>query len=327
MAITQINNYTYQDGFGNTYFNKKSADLSSSFNAFSGTMFGASNPNTEVNTAITTAYGVRASTTAIANMITVIFNHPNENLTGTANGTNNRRFNINKYASTSIVVSSLSDINVSSNSASALMASNSLSSTSFAGSSGSTIYNFATMNQYSINQWTYDMSIPKMRFNSTGWLYQILPSFESNITQHRYAGCYSIYSETNLSTLATVQGGYHTRNVNQINDIYDLVTTDYSISCADGQTPGSDLWVTNLLLRENALNNNYCIGIVSSNVLLGKGSSFELGKLYRINNVGENTNVSSSPNANPNTDCPHFLCVGNWGPNKLLMRVFAEFYN
>ncbi len=87
---------------------------------------------------------------------------------------------------------------------------------------------------------------------------------------------------------------------------------NYPIACANGSTPNTSLWATDLYLRENnPAYNNPVIGRVP-NILLGRGSAFVLNNYYKL------------PAADQTGASTLFYCAAVWGTDFLLVRTFEE---
>lgn len=82
---------------------------------------------------------------------------------------------------------------------------------------------------------------------------------------------------------------------------------NYSITCTNGVSSPT---TTDLVLRDNS-SPNYAIG--SCYNLLKTSASVVIGQIYDIANTVDG-----------NTEQKRWLCVGNWGSEKLLMRVWTE---
>jgi hypothetical protein len=107
------------------------------------------------------------------------------------------------------------------------------------------------------------------------------------------------------TSITTTSGLHYVEQTNTSNKPI-LLTADavYGITCNDGQTAGSDLWMTKLhvfdnTLRSDGVNSKYSrIGTVP-NIAIGIGTSWVIGRIY-------SPAVSLFPGNNK------WLCVGNW---------------
>ncbi len=103
---------------------------------------------------------------------------------------------------------------------------------------------------------------------------------------------------------------YRPSNVNSnVRKDYALSGTqiNHAITCTNA-TSSPDL--TDLILRDST-SPYYAIG--SCYNILKSSASMTIGQLYNVPNTVDG-----------NTDQKRFLCVGNWGTEKLLMRVWTE---
>ena len=84
---------------------------------------------------------------------------------------------------------------------------------------------------------------------------------------------------------------------------------NYAIACVDAQTPGTDLWASDLFLIDDDTGNGNPATGRCSNMLIAKGASFNIGQMYQLNT------------AHRDGGSPYFICVADWGIDKLLMRM------
>lgn len=159
-------------------------------------------------------------------------------------------------------------------------------------------------------------------FLSFGWLDDPIPFSASS--PYRTSVAYIIAANAyEASSSGYYTYGYHCE---QEADGFDTPirfltsgSANYSVTCQSGATPTST-WATNLVLIDSTASpQNYAMGSVP-NLLLGKGS-LTIGQVYKVAGVGR-----GEANTNPNTEQEFFICCGNWGTDKLLMRVATEGY-
>ena len=158
-------------------------------------------------------------------------------------------------------------------------------------------------------------------FISLGWLDDI-PTFSQN-SPYRTGTAYILYAQCGNSGNSTPNIITTAYRVGSEGGSAQAVLTsgdaNYAITCQSGGPPGST-WATNLVLIDSAASPaNYAMGSVR-NVLLGKGT-YTVGTVYKVAGVGY-----GEANTSPNTEQQHFLCVGTWGTDYLLMRVWTEGY-
>jgi len=161
-------------------------------------------------------------------------------------------------------------------------------------------------------------------FMSIGWLDDPVP-FSANSpyrTSTAYVLATRVYSANTNNSFGPICY-YPESEASGFNSVINGRTTgeaNYSVTCATGGPPTST-WATNLVLIDSTASpQNYARGSVR-NMLLGKGT-YTVGSVYKItNNVGV-----GQANSNPNTEVQFYMCVGPWGANWLLMRVWTEGY-
>lgn len=159
-------------------------------------------------------------------------------------------------------------------------------------------------------------------FISLGWL-DDAPVFTQN-SPYRTGTAYILYAQCgdpfnggipNAITIA-YRAGSEGGVVQQLLTSGDA---NYAVTCQSGGPPGAT-WATNLVLIDTTASPaNYAMGSVR-NVLLGKGT-YTVGTVYKVTGVGY-----GEANTSPNTEQQHFVCVGTWGTDYLLMRVWTEGY-
>lgn len=102
-------------------------------------------------------------------------------------------------------------------------------------------------------------------------------------------------------------------NSNSIQQVLTAGDANYSFTCSDSQTAGTDLWAADLyMIDDDAGNNNPATGRCP-NMLLAKGASFVIGQAYSLNTAHQDGGSNK------------FMCVGEWGADKILMRVNSSF--
>lgn len=137
------------------------------------------------------------------------------------------------------------------------------------------------------------------RFGYLGWLKD--PGFAGSL---RTRNCSVIHGDNGGGT------AFRPQQENQTPISYYAnsgSTANYSITCTNSTSSPS---TTDLILRD-ASSPYYAIG--SCYNLLKSSASLAIGQLYDIPNTVDS-----------NTEQKRFLCVGNWGSEKLLMRVWTE---
>lgn len=157
-------------------------------------------------------------------------------------------------------------------------------------------------------------------FTSIGWL-DDPPTFTQN-SPYRTSSVYVLFAQcastanSNGNVTSAIRVGSEGGSAQAILTSGDA---NYAITCQSGGPPEST-WATNLVLIDSAASpENYAMGSVR-NVLLGKGT-YTVGTVYKVAGVGY-----GEANTSPNTEQQHFLCVGTWGTDYLLMRVWTEGY-
>lgn len=158
-------------------------------------------------------------------------------------------------------------------------------------------------------------------FISFGWLNDPIPSV-SNYFDARMATAYALFVNCHIDDRADGNEAYRVENEDATGSLVFASTTgaaNYSVTCQSGGPPTSP-WTTNLvLIDETSAPENYGLGSVP-NLLLAKGT-YTFGQVYKVANVG-----NGEANTNPNTEQPFFVCVGQWGTDYVLMRVYTEGY-
>jgi len=158
-------------------------------------------------------------------------------------------------------------------------------------------------------------------FISLGWL-DDAPTFTQN-SPNRTGTAYILYAQCGNSGNSTPNDITTAYRVGSEGGIAQTILAsgdaNYAVTCQSGGPP-SATWATNLILVDTTASpQNYAMGSVR-NVLLGKGT-YTVGTVYKVAGVGY-----GEANTSPNTEQQHFLCVGTWGTDYLLMRVWTEGY-
>lgn len=167
------------------------------------------------------------------------------------------------------------------------------------------VLNNKSLNVFQIRRIGANLDSSSYQFLSIGWL--------SNSLYFGAAFPRSAYCLRLFSNLANNAFRVSVENVNVVQDF--IVPTslsansiaNYSVSCQIA-TPGAN--ATELYLRDNATFNK-AIGYVPN--ILKTPLNIPVGQIYK------NTGIDSDGSNNP-----HWICVGNYGNERLLMRVWAQ---
>ncbi len=162
-------------------------------------------------------------------------------------------------------------------------------------------------------------------FISLGWLDDPIPF--SSSSPYRTSVAYILSTQSYSANTGNPFGPicyFPESEVSGFNAVINGRTSgeaNYSVTCATGG-PATSTWATNLVLIDSTASpQNYARGSVR-NMLLGKGT-YTIGSVYKItNNVG-----TGQSNSAPNTEVQFYMCVGPWGADWLLMRVWTEGYS
>jgi hypothetical protein len=158
-----------------------------------------------------------------------------------------------------------------------------------------------------INHTTTSLTVPDYTVICLTELIDVNTTIPTNSVTPYYSSFYKnrllLFNKANISSTI---GQHRVEQTNTSNKPI-LLTADavYGITCNDGQTAGTDLWVTKLhvfdnTLRSNGVSSKYSrIGTVP-NMAIGIGTSWIVGRIYQFN-----TNLFPGNNNK-------WLCVGNW---------------
>jgi hypothetical protein len=158
----------------------------------------------------------------------------------------------------------------------------------------------------SIKQNLNSLTIPNYRVIVNCELIDVNSSIPTNSSTGYYSSFYTNKLFSFYWILGGLVGQHRVEQTNTSNKPI-LLTSDaiYSITCNDGQTAGTDLWMTKLhvfdnTLRSNGVNSKYSrIGTVP-NLAIGVGTSWIAGRIYE-----PSTNLFPGNNNK-------WLCVGTW---------------
>lgn len=183
--------------------------------------------------------------------------------------------------------------------------------TSITNQASSALSNHSYMvNQYGITLISHSITnliTPDYKVMSLTELIDVNSTSPSNSVPPYYSGFYKnrlcLYAKLNVMSTF---GQHFVEQTNTVNK--SILLTDealYSIVCNDGQTAGTDLWMTKLhvfdstLRVSGVLSKRSRIGTIS-NMAIGIGTSWEIGRIY-----SPTTNLFPGNNNN-------WLCVGKW---------------
>lgn len=167
-----------------------------------------------------------------------------------------------------------------------------------------------TVNQYgihSIRHNTSNLTTPDYKVETLTELIDVNTTIPTNSNTPYYSAFYKnqllYFGKSGLTTTA---GQHRVEQTNTSNKAI-LLTGDavYGITCNDGQTAGTDLWMTKLHIFDSTLRSNGVttkasrIGTVP-NMAIGIGTSWIIGRIYQ-----PATNLFPGNNNK-------WLCVGNW---------------
>lgn len=333
-------NYTNTDSFGNTYLNGFSRNLSpSEYYSYRDSQTGG------YHDFLTSVYGAsrywRNTEISSANTLHFLFDHPSEgNVTpnGTisrfrmrvgGSGASNPQINKDYSGTETFITSTASFAQGSSFFPGPFM-------TSLTNSTGTELINsnsyrtFIVASSHNINICKTTLTMGDggwssgTGFISIGWLDDPIP-FSANSpyrTSTAYILATRVYSANTNQSFGPICY-YPESEASGFNSVINGRTSgeaNYSVTCATGG-PSTSTWATNLVLIDStAYPQNYARGSVR-NMLLGKGT-YTVGSVYKItNNVG-----IGQTNSSPNTEVQFYMCVGPWGADWLLMRVWTEGY-
>jgi hypothetical protein len=177
-------------------------------------------------------------------------------------------------------------------------------------SANGTIYQSYIVNQYGmtvISHTTSSLTVPSYQIGTLTELIDVNTTIPTNSSVPYYSGFYkNKLLLLRKASLTTIEGEHRIEQTNTSNKPI-LLTADavYGITCSDGQTAGTDLWMTKLHVfdntsRSNGVSSKYSrIGTVP-NLAIGIGTSWIIGRMY-----APATNLFPGNNNK-------WLCVGNW---------------
>jgi hypothetical protein len=151
-----------------------------------------------------------------------------------------------------------------------------------------------------------DFTIPDYKIVVNTQLVDVNTTVPSNSSVPYYSGFLNNTFISLFQTTTTTKGEHFITQTNTARKLI-LLTNDavYGIACNDGQTAGTDLWMTKLhvfdsTLRSNGVSSKYSrIGTIP-NMAIGIGTSWIIGRIYSpITNLFPGNNNK-------------WLCVGKW---------------
>jgi hypothetical protein len=331
-------NYTNTDSFGNSYLNGFSKNLApSEYYSYRDSQTGG------YHDFLTSVYGAsrywRNTEISSSNTLHFLFDHPSEgNIT--PNGTisrfrllvatgvgSNPQINKDYSGTETFITSTMNFAQGNSFFPGPFMTSfNTATGTELINSSSYRTFVVASRQNINICKTTLAMGDggKDTGFVSLGWLDDPIPFSASSPyrTSTAYILATRVYSANTNNSFGPICY-YPESEVSGFNSVINGRTSgeaNYSVTCATGG-PSTSTWATNLVLIDSTASpQNYARGSVR-NMLLGKGT-YTVGSVYKItNNVGV-----GQANATPNTEVQFYMCVGPWGANWLLMRVWTEGY-
>lgn len=163
---------------------------------------------------------------------------------------------------------------------------------------------WVTANNHSIASFNFNRASGNYFFNYTG----VIQDFPALFGSFPRNCCALTVGKDNANNQVSDSYRVDVENGNTKQLILTSGDANYPISCDDGQTSGADLWATDLYLLDNDGANNPATGRCS-NLLLAKGATFAIGSGYTLNTA----HIDGGSNT--------FLCVGEWGTDKILMRI------
>ena len=179
--------------------------------------------------------------------------------------------------------------------------------TGFATNNAATSNCWITADNRSIAIFTWNQNTNHYLFTWTGVTKNNPSGFD---TYPANCCCLVVANDGNNQIAAGVRAAFANSNTPQ--NILTTGKAQYALTCSDSQTPGADLWTSDFwLIDDDSVSGNPASGRCS-NLLLGKGASFEIGSKHSL----------KTPNKDGGSN--NFLCVAEWGDDKILMRITEE---
>lgn len=145
------------------------------------------------------------------------------------------------------------------------------------------------------------LTTPSINCYYAGRLNNVNPS-KDFVTKHYENSCFVLTLLSSSS--AFVAGEYMVKQLNQYSQSFlQTGAALHPITCSDTQTPGSNLWCTDLYVF-NSVNIGW-MGKVP-NVIVGVGTGWQIGKAYKL--------LTPSDNGHNN-----WICVQDWGNGRYFL--------
>lgn len=168
------------------------------------------------------------------------------------------------------------------------------------------VLNNKSLNVFQVRRVGADLDNSSYRFLSVGWLSNSLYS-GSAFPRSAYFLRLISPSSGNFAFRASIENTNVLQNFVVPTSLDANSIANYSVSCQIA-TPGAN--ATELYLRDDATSNK-AIGYVPN--ILKTSLNIPVGQIYK--------NTGIDPDGSNN---PHWICVGNYGNERLLMRVWAQ---